>query len=95
MRKSSTQRGYNYTWQKFRKVYLKENPLCAFCQQQNIVTPATVVDHIEPHRGDKKLFWNMDNLQPLCHSCHASTKQAIECGSKRPVIGLDGWSKDE
>lgn len=24
---------------------------------------ATVVDHITPHRGDKKLFWDEGNLQ--------------------------------
>ena len=31
---------------------------------------ATVVDHITPHRGDKKLFWDEDNWQPLCKRCH-------------------------
>jgi 5-methylcytosine-specific restriction protein A len=31
---------------------------------------ATVVDHIIPHRGDEKLFWDRDNWQALCKSCH-------------------------
>lgn len=27
---------------------LSEKPLCEMCQQNNIVTPATLVDHIVP-----------------------------------------------
>ncbi|MGM9590559.1 MAG: HNH endonuclease signature motif containing protein, partial [Faecousia sp.] len=34
------------------------------------LTPATVVDHIIPHRGDRKLFWDESNWQPLCKDCH-------------------------
>ena len=30
----------------------------------------TVVDHIVPHRGDQKLFWDKSNWQPLCKACH-------------------------
>jgi 5-methylcytosine-specific restriction protein A len=34
-----------------------------------------VVDHIVPHRGDKKLFWDSSNWQALCdgqtgRGCH-------------------------
>ena len=35
-----------------------------------MLTPATVVDHVIPHRGDQKLFWDEDNWQALCKSCH-------------------------
>lgn len=31
---------------------------------------ATVVDHIKPHRGDQRLFWDEDNWQALCKECH-------------------------
>lgn len=31
---------------------------------------ATVVDHIIPHRGDQKLFWDRGNWQPLCEHHH-------------------------
>lgn len=34
------------------------------------MTRATVVDHIKPHRGDKALFWDEHNWQPLCKKCH-------------------------
>ncbi|WP_457799110.1 HNH endonuclease [Methylocystis sp. S23] len=40
--------------------------------------PATIVDHIEPHKGDKALFWRHDNHQALCISCHSSRKQSQE-----------------
>ena len=30
----------------------------------------TLVDHIVPHRGDQALFWDEQNWQPLCKSCH-------------------------
>ena len=33
-------------------------------------TKATVVDHIQPHRGDPKLFWDQSNWQSLCKRCH-------------------------
>jgi 5-methylcytosine-specific restriction protein A len=32
--------------------------------------PATVVDHIVPHRGDPVLFWDEANWQGLCKLCH-------------------------
>lgn len=69
-RSTSTARGYNYRWQKVRRMYLRENPLCVECLKEGWVIPATVVDHIEPHRGDQDKFWNEDNLQSLCESCH-------------------------
>ncbi|MEO4040348.1 HNH endonuclease signature motif containing protein [Hoeflea sp. CAU 1731] len=40
--------------------------------------PAKVVDHIIPHKGDRKLFWDRSNWQPLCTPCHSSKKQRQE-----------------
>lgn len=53
------------------------------------MTPATIADHIEPHRGDVEKFWNGE-LQPLCGQCHSGTKQAME---NDRVMGFDveGW----
>ena len=50
--------------------FLKKNPLCAKCRENGKLTPATIVDHIIPHRGDMKLFWDKRNWQPLCKDCH-------------------------
>ena len=40
------------------------------CYEEGHITMATVVDHIKPHRGDKKLFWDRGNWQPLCEHHH-------------------------
>ena len=69
-RESAAQRGYDARWQRAREAFLKRNPLCAQCLRENRLTPATVVDHIVPHRGDEKLFWDEANWQPLCAECH-------------------------
>ena len=80
--KTTAERGYGGRWQRYRKQFLYQHPLCVYCLEQNRVTAATVVDHIEPHRGDQELFWNTENHQSLCQSCHSSVKQQEEAGSK-------------
>jgi 5-methylcytosine-specific restriction protein A len=70
-RKGSTEQGYNYKWQKARLRFLFNNPLCVDCEERGIVTPATEVDHKEPHKGNKVLFWRESNWQGLCKSCHS------------------------
>jgi len=40
------------------------------CERKGHVIPATVVDHIIPHRGDETLFWDESNWQALCKKCH-------------------------
>lgn len=69
-RESANQRGYDRRWQKARVRYLRSHPLCVKCQQADRLVVATVVDHIEPHQGDKILFWDERNWQSLCKQCH-------------------------
>ena len=69
-RAGAVERGYSSRWQKARKQFLAKHPLCTECQRSGKLTPATVVDHIKPHRGDKVLFWDESNWQPLCKKCH-------------------------
>jgi 5-methylcytosine-specific restriction endonuclease McrA len=52
-------------WQRRAKAQLKEHPLCVMCLARNMVTPATVADHITPHHGDHQLFY-FGELQSLC-----------------------------
>ena len=78
-RGTSAQRGYGHRWQQARRVFLSENPLCLACEKVGRLTPATVVDHIDPHKGDASKFWNRGNWQPLCKPCH-DTKTAREDG---------------
>lgn len=67
-------RGYGEHWRKMRLLYLRDpaNALCRSCG-----SPASVVDHVEPHRGNYELYINRDNWQPLCRRCHAR-KSALE-----------------
>ena len=70
-RESASERGYGRAWQKARKGFLRSHPFCAECLKAGRYVKATDVDHIIPHHGDAKLFWNIRNWQPLCHSCHS------------------------
>lgn len=76
-RRSAQQRGYDARWQKERASFLATHPWCAM-QGEGCTRIATVVDHIQPHRGDRLLFWDMSNWQPLCAHCHSKHKQALE-----------------
>ena len=67
---SAAERGYSADWRKARRRFLAVNPLCAACLKRGVLTPATVVDHILPHRGNPQLFWDESNWQPLCKRCH-------------------------
>lgn len=69
-RGSAHERGYTSKWRVARTAYLARHPLCAQCAQSGQLEAATVVDHIVPHRGDMRLFWDQSNWQPLCKSCH-------------------------
>ena len=85
-RGSSNARGYTWQWSKRAKLFLSDYPLCGMrpmplapvmsqCQADGIKTPADVVDHVIPHRGDPGLFDAVSNWQSLCFSCHARKSQ--------------------
>ncbi|PWL18836.1 HNH endonuclease [Falsochrobactrum shanghaiense] len=78
-------------WQRLRERILTEQPLCMYCLRAGDVEPATVVDHITPHKGDEAMFWDGSNLQPLCKRCHDSDKQREELGQKIIRLGDDGY----
>ena len=69
-RENAHRRGYGREWRVARDRFLRGHPLCAECLKRGKIAPATVVDHIVPHRGDQKLFWDEDNWQALCKACH-------------------------
>jgi 5-methylcytosine-specific restriction protein A len=71
-------------WARLRAfILLRDIYTCRMCGR--IATRPTV-DHVEPHRGDPRLFWDPENLQTLCKSpCHDKHKQAQE------VAGHAGW----
>ena len=78
-RPSSHERGYDALWRKQRLAELAEEPLCAECARNGRTAAASVRDHIIPHKGDMKLFWDETNWQALCKTCH-DRKTATEDG---------------
>lgn len=66
-------------WRKLRAAVLRDEPLCRTCGAL-----ATEVDHIVPvAEGGEEL--QRDNLQPLCHPCHArKTHLESQRGKRRP-----------
>lgn len=80
-RLSARQRGYDTAWEKARKGYLQHHPLCVHCLAEGIVTAATVVDHIDPHRGDMVKFWDStNNWQALCATHHSRATAKYDGG---------------
>lgn len=69
-RPSASKRGYGSKWQRISKIYLRRNPMCVKCMHNGRFNPATVVDHIIPHRNRPELMWDESNFQALCKSCH-------------------------
>lgn len=80
-------------WKNRRKAQLIKHPLCKRCLDRSVVTPATVVDHVEPHHGDWHKF-EFGVLQSLCAPCHDSVKRTVESRGYSTEIGLDGWPID-
>lgn len=84
-------------WKRLRLQQLAAHPLCqcAECEEgEKQVTPATVVDHIKPHRGDERLFFDPANLQSLSKPHHDRLKQQQEQGGYATAVGADGMPLD-
>jgi 5-methylcytosine-specific restriction protein A len=68
-------------WRNLRKRFLNNNPLCIVCEREDIITVATVADHVKAmSQGGEAM--DEGNLQPMCKKCHNS-KSSHESRSKR------------
>ena len=70
-RNSNTKSPYGGTWNKARKMFLNENPLCIECMREGVTRAGTEVDHIIPHHGNYELFWDQSNWESLCNHHHS------------------------
>lgn len=71
-------------WQRKRwSVLVRDDFTCQRCGRVEAITSKLVADHKIPHRGDEALFWDDDNLQCLCKTCHDSAKQREEAAARR------------
>lgn len=48
-----------------RRLFMMKNPYCNSCGKV-----ATDLDHIIAHKGNTELFFDEDNWQSLCGTCH-------------------------
>ena len=80
-------------WRAASKAWLQRYPVCVLCLCRGKINERAtedtcttqrllVVDHIEPHRGDDRLFWDHNNWQTLCRLCHDVDKQRHEQAGK-------------
>lgn len=65
MNASADMRGYGREWQKTGKFFLKRHPWCVRCKAKGRLVSATVVGHVQPYRGDSKLFRDEKNGSPF------------------------------
>ncbi|WP_226451874.1 HNH endonuclease [Ferribacterium limneticum] len=85
---------YGHRWRIARARHLALHPLCVYCAAQGYRTPASVVDHVTPHRGDSALFWAASNWQSLCKTCHDGAKQTLEKSGYLKGSTLEGLPLD-
>jgi len=78
-RGTAHERGYTRDWHAASRRFLRQHPFCVCAACAGKLIPATVVDHIVPHRGDNTLFWDVSNWQPMAKACH-DKKTAKEDG---------------
>ena len=74
------QKLYNNRWHKYRKWFLNEHPLCVNYETCHNV--ATVVHHKKDHKGDYVKFWQADNHEALCNTCHENKHKNERWGMK-------------
>jgi len=58
------------SWLRRRNHHLRIEPLCRIYLEASRVTPASVADHVNPHRGDSA--FRLGALRSLCKPCHDS-----------------------
>jgi len=59
-------------WAALRQQLWQADPLCGECAKAGRVEAWTDLDHVVPHRGDVRLFWDVSNLVGLCKRCHSA-----------------------
>ena len=62
---------HSAAWKRVRQlVLIRDNYLCQHCLNNNSITPADMVHHIEEVKQDWNKRLELSNLISLCNSCH-------------------------
>lgn len=86
-RGSARNRGYTSRWDKARRTFIAEHPLCEYCALEGEIEPTTVVDHLFPHRTYGE-FWRTDLWVGSCKACHDGMKAQVEARGHDALVAL-------
>lgn len=67
-------------WKKLKQAQLERQSQCEVCGDT-----ATEVHHVIAHNGVEDLFYDPNNLQSLCHTCHLRATQRESWDRRRAV----------
>ena len=81
-------------WRKVAKRFLSANPLCAICREIGRDTAATTVHHKIKHEGNVELFWDEDNFESVCASCHSGIVRVVEHHGFSQACDINGLPLD-
>ena len=86
-------------WRRLREVALARDMFrCQRCKcflkRGRSHPQSAVVHHIKAHKGDVDLFFDINNLQAVCWTCHSGVIQSEEARGYSTEIGQDGWPTD-
>ncbi|PZU87336.1 MAG: HNH endonuclease [Chelatococcus sp.] len=80
-------------WRAKAKAQLAKEPWCSRCAQQGRQVKATIANHLVPHRGNARLFWE-GALESVCKPHHDSAIQSEERRGFRVGSDADGRPLD-
>ena len=68
--RKTSERGYGWDWQTFRRGYLQQHPLCMDCFAEDITTAATEVHHVVKIKDRPSMRLEATNCMALCDYHH-------------------------
>lgn len=84
-RGSARQRGYNSRWERTRRRYLRQHPICE-CGCGRL---ATIVHHLDGQGPNGSQGHNPKNLQALAKPCHDRITARQQPGGWHKGVGVD------
>jgi hypothetical protein len=81
-------------WRALKKAQLLAEPWCRRVIHGQVLVPATVANHKQPHRGCRKLFFDPLNLESVCKPCHDGPIQSEERRGFSKAVDASGWPTD-
>lgn len=79
---SDTAEFYGAEWREVREAHIKRFPACVDCGK---IHKSNHVDHIKPHKGDRLLLLDPNNLQTKCATHHNRKTAKNDGGFGNPV----------